>query len=62
MTTTAAPPTTSVRNRRGANRSRPARPGRVVLYAGLVLASAFWLFPLAWALFSSVKQRSDIFA
>ncbi|MDT0319027.1 carbohydrate ABC transporter permease [Streptomyces millisiae] len=61
-TTAAAPPTTPVPNRRGTNRSRTPRPGRVALYAGLVLASAFWLFPLVWALFSSFKQRGDIFA
>ncbi|MDT0268693.1 carbohydrate ABC transporter permease [Streptomyces sp. DSM 44915] len=41
---------------------RRARPGRVALYTGLALASALWLFPMVWALFSSFKRRSDIFA
>lgn len=38
------------------------KPGRVALYVGLVTASAFWLFPLVWAVSSSFKERSDIFA
>ncbi|MEU2199314.1 carbohydrate ABC transporter permease [Isoptericola sp. NPDC019482] len=41
--------------------SERGRP-RPWIFAGLTLAALFWLFPLIWALFSSFKQRSDLFA
>jgi multiple sugar transport system permease protein len=46
---------------------RPVKPSvegkpRVLIFIGLSLAGLFWLFPLIWALFSSFKKRSDLFA
>ncbi|PRY02566.1 carbohydrate ABC transporter permease [Allonocardiopsis opalescens] len=43
------------------------RPGasrdtsRPLIFIALALVGLFWLFPLVWALFSSFKQRSDLF-
>ncbi|GAB3654486.1 carbohydrate ABC transporter permease [Glycomyces tarimensis] len=41
---------------------RPARPGRIALYATLLLLVAIYLAPLIWALSSSFKHRSEIFS
>ncbi|WP_166848212.1 carbohydrate ABC transporter permease [Isoptericola sp. BMS4] len=45
--------------------TRPARrlrPGRVALYAVLGLLTVVYVAPLLWAVSSSLKDRSDIFA
>lgn len=43
-------------------RDRPSGPGRIALYATLVLLALVYVAPLVWALSSSFKDRSDIFA
>ncbi len=43
-------------------RERSLRPGRIALYATLVLLALVYVAPLAWALSSSFKARSEIFA
>ena len=66
MSTTTAPtrrptsPTTGATDRRA--RRRAPRPARVLLYAGLVALMVVYVAPLLWALSSSFKDRSDIFA
>lgn len=68
MTTTVDPTTTPTgvpvvaprRRSRYADSAR-GRP-RPLILAGLTLVALFWLFPLVWALFSSFKARSDLFA
>ncbi|MBE1878362.1 carbohydrate ABC transporter permease [Myceligenerans pegani] len=43
-------------------RRRAPRPARVALYAALVALALVYVVPLLWALSSSFKDRSDIFA
>lgn len=50
-------------------RRRPARNAdadrgkpRPLIFIGLALVALFWVFPLIWALLSSFKERSDLFA
>lgn len=66
MSTTSAP-TRAPGSRTAAAASRPPRrraprPARVLLYAGLVTLMVVYVAPLLWALSSSFKDRSDIFA
>ncbi|WP_026932568.1 carbohydrate ABC transporter permease [Glycomyces tenuis] len=44
------------------DRRRPSGAGRIALYATLVLLALVYFAPLAWALSSSFKERSEIFA
>lgn len=43
-------------------RRRAPRPARILLYVGLVALMVVYVAPLLWALSSSFKDRSDIFA
>ncbi len=67
MTSLNAPSTETVTvvTRRSAGR-RPPRAergkARPLIFTGLALAGLFWMFPLIWALASSFKERSDLFA
>lgn len=60
MTTTARPPaaatSVSLDPEPGQLRRRPLTPQRVVLHVFLVVASLIWLFPLLWALTSSLRD------
>ena len=38
---------------------RRVRPARVMLHAFLVLMAALWLFPLVWAIFTSLRSYGD---
>jgi len=38
---------------------RNIRPGRVVLHAFLIAMCALWIFPLFWAVYSSLRPISD---
>ena len=38
---------------------RRRRPGKVVLHAFLIVMSAIWLFPLAWAFYEALRPISD---
>jgi multiple sugar transport system permease protein len=40
-------------------RKRPIRPGRVALHAFLISIAALWLFPLAWAVYTSFRPYGD---
>jgi multiple sugar transport system permease protein len=40
-------------------RKRRIRPARVVLHAFLITMAMLWLFPLAWALFTSLRVYGD---
>src|SRR5207249_2678111 len=39
--------------------ARGIRPGRVALHAFLIVMSGVWLFPLFWAVYSSLRPISD---
>lgn len=39
--------------------SRRMKPARVVLHVFLVIVAAVWLFPLAWAIFTSLRSYGD---
>ena len=39
--------------------ARRIRPGRVLLHAFLLAMAALWIFPLAWAVYSSLRPISD---
>jgi len=40
-------------------RRRPLKPGRVILHAFLIVMAGVWLFPLVWALFTSLRPYGD---
>lgn len=53
-TATAAPP--ARQGRRAVGRRTPGRPRRAILYAFLTAMALTWVFPLAWALFNSLRD------
>jgi len=40
-------------------RRRPIRPARVILHIFLIAMAGVWLFPLVWALFTSLRPYAD---
>jgi multiple sugar transport system permease protein len=58
VTTTARPaaPTTAVDQEPGGLRRRPLTSQRIVLQVFLLITSLMWLFPLLWALISSLRD------
>ena len=42
-----------------ARRRRPVRPARVGLHAFLMVMAALWLFPLLWAVYTSLRPIGD---
>ncbi|WP_026922241.1 carbohydrate ABC transporter permease [Glycomyces arizonensis] len=58
----AATATTDAPSTAPERRKRSSSGGRVLLYATLVLLALVYIAPLVWALSSSFKERSEIFA
>lgn len=61
--TTAVPARMGARTRRTTTRrTTTRRPGRILLYATLIVLLAIFVLPLLWALAGSFKERGDIFS
>ena len=57
MASLAAPTVSLPRKPRA--RSHPLRPGRIGLHAFLIVMSALWIFPLLWAVYTSLRPIGD---
>ncbi len=59
MTATTAAATTPIATTAVRQARRPVRPGRIALHTFLIATSLVWLFPVVWAVYTSLRPYGD---